>query len=140
MDLIKQFFNTVLLDSYSMEVNPVLGQFIFIGLILFFGGGGIWVLITLEQRVEKYIQKKSKLKGYELLSLRKPRPSDGANPFGNVDVWIGTSSTIFGFSGEKTFNRIVRCKAKNNELEFWVKVRTSVFIPFSIQWKKIIIQ
>ena len=110
--------------------------FLFIFLVLLFGGGGLWVLITLENRVEKYIEKEAQQKSFSSIVIRNSTRFDGKHPFEKFEVWVGGSSRIFGLSGERVFYRIVETKVEGIDQTFWVKVRTSFFMPGSIVWKE----
>ena len=111
--------------------------FLFVFLILLIGGGGLWVLITLENRVEKYIRKKAEQKSLSSIIIRDSTRFDGKHPFEKFEVWLGGSSRIFGFSGERVFYRIVEAKDKGSDQSYWVKVRTSFFMPSSIEWREL---
>lgn len=127
---------TLLDSSHHINVPWYVGVPVFaIGIILFIGGG-LWVLLTLNKRVEKAIKKEAASKGFDIVHFQETYWNADC-PFNAIDLSIGSSSRIFGFSGERNYFRIITCKQYNEEVKYWVKVRTSFFMPSSIQIKKL---
>ena len=94
-------------------------------------------LVYTEKRVKSRIEKDAKAKGRQIIRIRNPELKDGENPFPTVDFWIGSSSHILGISGERIFYKIVEVNENSNFENYWVKVKTTFFIPFRITWKKL---
>ena len=110
-----------------MELNEVLLKILLIGLFAL----AIWVLVTMESRVEKKILSEAKKKKISIKEIREPEESDGENPFRETTFWIGASSRIFGMSGERVFNKIVM----TNKGKYWVQVKMTFFIPMEVKWE-----
>ena len=97
----------------------------------------ISVLVSLDTRIIKQIQKEANKKGVGIITIREPEKLDGTNPFGNFDIWIGTSSKILGMSGERIINKIVLVKENDKEEKYWVKIKTTFFMLSDVKWRKI---
>ncbi|MCG8328123.1 MAG: hypothetical protein MI974_10580 [Chitinophagales bacterium] len=104
-------------------------------LVLF--GLFLWLLLSLERRVEKYIRKNARDHGLNICTIRPVYSHDGKSPFGEIDVWIGGGCNIFGIRGERTFNRIIIVDEEDGQKKYWVKIRTAFFMPAEIQWEEI---
>jgi len=118
----------------GVEMN----DFIFITIIVIILCFLIGVLATLETRVIKKIEQEAHSRNLKIKRIRETNGLDGKNPFGEFDIWIGVSSNILGFRGENVYNKIVIVEdVRRNEIKYWVKVKTTFFIPFDVKWKKL---
>lgn len=97
----------------------------------------VWIVITVEKRVIRKIEQKASERGFTVKEIRESNNLDGENPFGEIDSWRGTSSKILGFKGERVHNKIVNVEQNGQERIYWVKVKTTSFIPSEVKWHKL---
>ena len=88
--------------------------------------------MTLKSRVRNKVFSDAEKKKILIKELREVEESDGKNPCGEISIWIGISSEILGISGEIVFNKI----AMTDDGKYWVKVKTTLFIPMEVEWEK----
>lgn len=114
-----------------------MSELLMIILIIGFFYFAIRVLVTMDDRVTKKIWKEAGKNKIEIKYLREPGESDGKTPFGEIDIWFGANSNIFGVKGERVYNKIAIANENGTETRYWVKVKMTCFIPFEVEWKKL---
>ena len=97
----------------------------------------IYLISTLDKRVIERIKREGDIRGFDILTIRDTMISDGKNPYKENDIWLGVSSIILGISGERTYNKIVIVKIKKQSIKYWVKVKSTFFIPLEVDWLKL---
>lgn len=69
--------------------------------------------------------------------MREIHSSDGKSPFKPAKLEERGRSRILGFSGERSFDRIVSASKGDQIVKYWVRVQSSFSMPADSDWKKL---
>lgn len=95
-------------------------------------------VLSLEERVHKYILHAVKDRGLTFKNLREPTRFDGVSPFYESSIRYRTTETEFlGMQGERLFTKILDIEKEGTLFRYWVRVETIAFKPVNIEWKEL---